>query len=59
MNLSKFIKNDDEIASLLKIINKHISYLKEVHIELISDSDIAPFVSFLDFVNFAQHCKLI
>ena len=59
MNLSKYLKNDDERESLIKVIKKHISYLKELHLDLVSESDIPPFVSFLDFVNFAHNCHLV
>ena len=59
MNLSKYLKNDDERESLMKVIKKHISYLKELHLDLVSESDIPPFVSFLDFVNFSHNCHLV
>lgn len=59
MNLGKYLKNDDEKESLMKVVKKHISYLKEVQLDLISQSDIPPFISFLDFVNFGHSCKLV
>ena len=59
MNLSKYLKNDDERESLMKVIKKHISYLKELHLDLVSESDIPPFVSFLEFVNFSHNCHLV
>lgn len=36
MNLGKYLKNDDEKESLMKVVKKHISYLKEVQLDLIS-----------------------
>jgi hypothetical protein len=59
MNLAKYLKNDEEKESLIRVIKKHMSYLKEVHLDLVCESDIAPFVSFLDFVNFTHDCKLV
>jgi len=59
MNLGKYLKNDEEKESLMKVIKKHMSYLKELHLDLICESDIIPFVSFLDFGNFTHNCKLV
>ena len=59
MNLGKYLKNEEEKESLMKVIKKHMSYLKEVHLDLVCESDIAPFVSFLDFVNFTHDCKFV
>jgi hypothetical protein len=59
MNLGKYLKNEEEKESLMKVIKKHMAYLKEVHLDLVCESDIAPFVSFLDFVNFTHDCKFV
>jgi len=59
MNLGKYLKNDDERESLMRVVKKHMAYLKELHLDLISESDIPPFVSFLDFVNFSHNCNLV
>jgi hypothetical protein len=57
MNLSKYLKSEEEKDSLQKVIKKHIPYLKDIHLDLVCESDFPPFVTFLDFMNFTQDCK--
>jgi hypothetical protein len=58
MNLSKLAKDPEEMARMVKVMKKNISYLKLCHLDLITTSNTPPYVTFLDFVNFYRTCKL-
>ena len=43
---------------MLATINKYMIYLRNIHLDLISESEAAPFLTALDWVNFYKNCKL-
>jgi len=57
MNLGKYLKEPEDVSRMEKVIKKYLPYLKDVHIDLVCESDFPPFITFLDFMNFTQTCK--
>jgi hypothetical protein len=56
MNLGKLVKEESEMTKLQKVVKKHISFLKGVHLDLVAQTQIVPYVSELDFVKFYNKC---
>jgi hypothetical protein len=58
MNLHKLVKEENEMLKLEKAILKYMPFLKCCHLDLVAQSNIPPFVTYLDFINFYKVCKL-
>jgi hypothetical protein len=58
MNLTKMIKNPEDIFKMEKVIVQQMPFMKSAHMDLLVDSNIFPFLSSTVFENFYKECNL-
>jgi hypothetical protein len=58
MNLKKLCPTAEDFSLMSKTITKKMSVLKQIHLDLLCETNIPPYISELDFVGFYRTCKL-
>lgn len=58
MRIQKFVPNDEVQTALFNKLAAQMSFIKVIHLELLCETNMWPYISFLDFSNWYRESKL-